>query len=437
MDIAEWYKISTDTEAVSLSALFTKYAMNAALTQFTLECSTVSSQRHMTLLIWKLLEPHSLYIIARCSSLNRTTFSFISSPFQQKHCGRSVIVALPRDERHIRLKYLRNVWLSALNYQATAHASRRRTSTFALQHSRGSSMDLSACWTSTSLFFARTRFDFRLLNLVDLEYHGTGDESLMIYSSLFGSPKTQNIRILPNHLQSSSSYHLDFSLVYVISVATTPSIKRHTTHMMPHLPAEIWAAIFAHDTTNAIHIWCNFRSISRNIRADVHVYFTRDVIKFYMRVAYWSPLPATGVRWCDGAKFLHYSSDPDRRLAYFDLLNTEQTVPGWDRDQIFVKVVRRGSGVDEAGGKVDVLAWRAEEEERSVLLSRRFPVKTMRGTDANVAGIDAVKVLVEINLEKRTVALDWQEVLGQIVRNGRNNIHGCVWGEECVAAISG
>jgi hypothetical protein len=39
-------------DPVSLSTLFTEYAMNAALTWSTLECSTVSSQHHVTLLIW-------------------------------------------------------------------------------------------------------------------------------------------------------------------------------------------------------------------------------------------------------------------------------------------------------------------------------------------------------------------------------------------------
>jgi hypothetical protein len=171
------------------------------------------------------------------------------------------------------------------------------------------------------------------------------------------------------------------------------------THTMPLLPAELWAAIFAY-TSEQVHTWCNYRSTSSEMQADVDVYFTTDVLPFYVRVrvAYYSHTSSgSELRWCDRAKFLHYrySPDPDRRLAYFDVSTTEQTTQIWDDDTIFVMVVVRDA--DEMEGEVDVLAWQ-KGENHSVLCSPRFPIKAVRGSNADITGNEGEQVLIEIDV---------------------------------------
>jgi hypothetical protein len=93
--------------------------------------------------------------------------------------------------------------------------------------------------------------------------------------------------------------------------------------------------------------------------------------------------------------------------------------------------------VDEKGGQLEVVPHLRETETDMLYLSPRYPIKAMRACDADLVGVEGVRVLVELNVEQRLLALDWQKVMRQIFRHRFGISKRCVWGREWVAAISG
>jgi hypothetical protein len=206
-----------------------------------------------------------------------------------------------------------------------------------------------------------------------------------------------------------------------------------TTHTMPHLPAEIWAAIFAY-TNDPILLWTSYRPMCRSLKAGVEVHFTTIVIPNYLRITYSSPyIEPNGLDWCDRTTFLCFS--PDRRLAYFNLTSVPPTTQVRQSDKLFVVVVKRH--MNDKGGQLEVVAHLGREETDMQYLSPRYPIKAIRACDADLVGVEGVEVLVELNVEQRILGLDWQVVMRQIFRNRFGKLKGCVWGREWVAAISG
>jgi hypothetical protein len=102
---------------------------------------------------------------------------------------------------------------------------------------------------------------------------------------------------------------------------------------------------------------------------------------------------------------------------------------------LFLTVIKRH--VNEKGGQLEVVTYLRETETDVLYLSPRYPNKAVRACDADLVGVGGVNVLVELNIEQRILALDWQEVMRQIFRNRFGISKGCVWGKEWVAAISG
>jgi hypothetical protein len=93
--------------------------------------------------------------------------------------------------------------------------------------------------------------------------------------------------------------------------------------------------------------------------------------------------------------------------------------------------------VNEKGGQLEVVTYLRETETDVLYLPPRYPIKAVRACDADLVGVEGVNVLVELNIEQRILALDWQEVMRQILRKRFEISKGCVWGKEWVVAISG